>query len=219
MYLRNRSLTKALTEITPYEAWYGAKPDVSLLRIFGCRAFAHVPKAERHKLDVKSRKCLMLGYGSTQKGYRLYDVERMKVVHSRDVVFDETSTAGLQKETTVQYVELEVDGDDASYNESQVDGESNEPDQVNESTMPSSEEDSAPRRSTRNRQAPDRYGHVVTMVSCDQEDPTSVAEAKASRDKYQWEKAMNAEMASLQANNVWELVNSPTNQKVIDSCC
>jgi len=159
----------------------------------------------------------MLGYGSTQKGYRLYDVERMKVVHSRDVVFDETSTPGLQKETTVKYVELEVDGDDASYNESQVDGESNEPDQVNESTMPSSEEDSAPRRSTRNRQAPDRYGHVVTMVSCDQEDPTSVAEAKASRDKYQWEKAMNAEMASLQANNVWELVNSPTNRKVIGS--
>jgi len=85
---------------------------------------------------------------------------------------------------------------------------------VNESTMPSSE-DSAPRRSTQNRQAPDRYGHVVTLVLCDQEDPTSVAEAKASQDK--WEKAMDAEMASLQANNVWELVNSPTNQKVIGS--
>ena len=38
------------------------------------------------------------------KGYRLYDVERMKVVHSRDVVFDETSTPRLQKETTVKYV-------------------------------------------------------------------------------------------------------------------
>ena len=57
----------------------------------------------------------------------------------------------------------------------------------------------------------------MTLVSCDQEDPTSVAEAKASRDKCQWEKAMDAEMASLQANNVWELVNSPTNRKVIGS--
>ena len=31
VYLRNRSPTKALTEITPYEAWYGVKPDVSFL--------------------------------------------------------------------------------------------------------------------------------------------------------------------------------------------
>ena len=44
-----------------------------------------------------------------------------------------------------------------------------------------------------------------------------MAEAKASRDKCQWEKAMDAEMASLQDNNVWELVNSPTNRKVIGS--
>ena len=77
--------------------------------------YAHVSTAERNKLDVKSRKCLMLGYGSTQKGYRFYDVERMKVAHSRDVVFDETSTPGLQKETTIEYVELEVNGDDAIY--------------------------------------------------------------------------------------------------------
>ena len=74
---------------------------VSLLRIFGCSAYTHLPKAERHKLDVKS---LMLGYGSTQKRYCLYDVERIKVVHSRNVVFDETSTPGLQKDTTVKYV-------------------------------------------------------------------------------------------------------------------
>ena len=42
-----------------------------------------------------------------------------------------------------------------------------------------------------------------------------MAEAKASRDKCQWEKAVDAEMASLKANNVWELVNSPTNWKDI----
>ena len=101
VYLRNRSLTKALTEKHHYEAWYGAKPDLSFLRIFDCSVYAHVPKAERHKLDVKF---LMLGYGSTQKGYHLYDVERMKVVHSRDVVFDEICTLGLQKKTTVKYV-------------------------------------------------------------------------------------------------------------------
>ena len=30
------------------------------LRIFGCSAFAHVPKDERKKLDSKARKCILL---------------------------------------------------------------------------------------------------------------------------------------------------------------
>ena len=55
VYLRNRSPTKALEGVTPHEAWSGTKPDVSSLRVFGCSAYAHVPKAERRKLDSKTR--------------------------------------------------------------------------------------------------------------------------------------------------------------------
>lgn len=50
-----------------------------------------------------------MGYGTTQKGYRLFNIECMKVIHSRDVVFDETFMPGIQKETAVKYVELEID--------------------------------------------------------------------------------------------------------------
>jgi len=107
-YLRNCSPTKSLSRITPYEAWYGAKPNVNSLRIFGCSAYAHVPKAERNKLDPKARKCVLLGYGTAQKGYRLYDLTRMKVIHSRDVVFDEESMPGIQKESPSNCVELKV---------------------------------------------------------------------------------------------------------------
>ena len=95
VYLRNHSPTKALRGITPYEAWNGIKPDVSHFRVFGCAAYVHVPKVERHKLDCKVRKCVLMGYRANQKGYRLYDIERMKVIHSRDVVFDETSMPGI----------------------------------------------------------------------------------------------------------------------------
>ena len=72
-YLRNRSPTKAVDGITPYEAWTGEKPQVDHLRIFGCQAFVHIPKDERKKLDSKSKKCILMGYGITTKGYRLYD--------------------------------------------------------------------------------------------------------------------------------------------------
>ena len=103
VYLKNRSPTKALDGITPYEAWSGINPDVSILYIFGCSAYPHVPKIERKKLDIKTRKCVLLGYGTNQKGYRLYDVKRKKIVHSRDLVFDETSLPGIEKETTIKY--------------------------------------------------------------------------------------------------------------------
>ena len=70
------------------------------LRNFGCAAYAHVAKDERQKLDTKSRKCVLLGYGTERKGYRLYDPSRERVYYSRDVVFDESSR-GIEREQSV----------------------------------------------------------------------------------------------------------------------
>ena len=54
---------------------------------------------------------MLLGYGTNQNGYRLYDFKCMKVIHSRDVVLDEASMPGIlkEKETAVKYVELEIE--------------------------------------------------------------------------------------------------------------
>ena len=42
VYVRNRSESSALREnMTPFERWYGRKPDVSHFRVFGCRAYTH----------------------------------------------------------------------------------------------------------------------------------------------------------------------------------
>ena len=89
VYLRNRCPTKAVKGMTPYEAWHGEKPKLDYLRVFGCDAYAHIPKDERDKLDSKARKCILLGYGQETKGYRLFDPIRGKVLHSRDVRFNE----------------------------------------------------------------------------------------------------------------------------------
>ena len=49
VYLRNRSPTKVLKDMTPFEAWMKQKPCVEHLRVFGCDAYAHVAKDERKK--------------------------------------------------------------------------------------------------------------------------------------------------------------------------
>ena len=46
VYLRNRSPTVGVQDVTPYEAWTGGKPRVKHLRVFGCVAYAHIPKDE-----------------------------------------------------------------------------------------------------------------------------------------------------------------------------
>jgi hypothetical protein len=61
VYILNRSPTKALNGMTPYEAWHGRKPAVSHLRVFGCLAFT---KELGHigKLDDRSTLGVCIGY-------------------------------------------------------------------------------------------------------------------------------------------------------------
>uniref|UniRef100_A0AAG5DMY5 Endonuclease n=1 Tax=Anopheles atroparvus TaxID=41427 RepID=A0AAG5DMY5_ANOAO len=64
VFIINRSPTAALTmNKTPYEMWYGHKPDVSKFRIFGARAFSFVPKEKRKKFETRSKSCYFVVYG------------------------------------------------------------------------------------------------------------------------------------------------------------
>ena len=100
-YVRNRLPTTALKENeTPYESWYGRKPDVSHLRVFGCIAYASVPDSERRKFDKKSKKMRFVGYSLASKGYRLFDETNRKMYIRRDVEFNENDFVQKQAMTT-----------------------------------------------------------------------------------------------------------------------
>jgi hypothetical protein len=88
VYILNRSSTKALNGMTPYEAWHGCKPAVSHLRVFGCLAFT---KELGHidKLDNRSTPWVFIGYAEGSKAYRILDPGTLRVHTARDVAFDE----------------------------------------------------------------------------------------------------------------------------------
>ncbi|KAI5321249.1 hypothetical protein L3X38_030320 [Prunus dulcis] len=92
VYVLNRSPTKALDKKTPFEAYSGRKPGLKHLKVFGSVCYAHVPNPQRQKLDSTSNRYVFLGYGSCEKGYRLYDIATGKVIISRDVVFNEEAS-------------------------------------------------------------------------------------------------------------------------------
>ena len=51
VYLRNRCPSKAVTGKMPYEAWFGQKPNVDHLRVFGYEAYVYIPKVKHRKLQ------------------------------------------------------------------------------------------------------------------------------------------------------------------------
>ena len=91
VYTLNRTTTISRSK-TPYEIWHKKKPNLSHLRVFGAKAFVHIPDKDRKKLDAKSRICILVGYCSTQKGYRLWDPSTKETIISRDVIFNETTS-------------------------------------------------------------------------------------------------------------------------------
>ena len=70
VYLMNRCTASGVHDVTPHEKFFGRKPNLSHVRIFGSIAYVHIPDATRQKLDPKSGKCILVGYSLEQKGYK-----------------------------------------------------------------------------------------------------------------------------------------------------
>ncbi|KAJ0939464.1 putative RNA-directed DNA polymerase [Helianthus annuus] len=94
VYLFNRLPTKALDLKTPLDTlstFTKLPPPLTLPpRVFGCIVFSHIPKTERSKLDPCAEKCVFVGYGVNQKGYRCYNPSRRRVITTVHCDFLET---------------------------------------------------------------------------------------------------------------------------------
>ncbi len=60
-HFQNRRPTKTILENkSPYEVWIGIFPPFTYLKIFGCAAYALIPKESRHKLESHSMSAFFL---------------------------------------------------------------------------------------------------------------------------------------------------------------
>ena len=91
VFLTNRSPASALPDhITPFECYFGRKPNLGFLRVWGCKAAAHIPDQLRTKTDWSSKSsthCIFIGYSDTENLYELWDVDNNTMIRKRDVVF------------------------------------------------------------------------------------------------------------------------------------
>lgn len=235
-YLTNRSPSSALPpDVTPYEQWEGKKPDVSKLRAFGCPVYAHVPKELRKKLDPKAWKGIFLGY--TRGGYRIYNPELQRIVHTRDVDFLELekpehkakwndADVALLPSPEVDEISIAAD-DEQEPEESQVEtDEEYESFQEESEGEPHEEEPNVENppepgpsggRPQRPRNPPDWHkdyqveyaAFALNATSYVDDVPSSLAEARKRSDWLNWKAAVDDEMKSLTKNGTWTLAKLP----------
>lgn len=217
VYIINRLPTTSIkSRTTPAELWYERKVDIDKIRVFGSKAFVHVPKEERGKLDERSKTMFLIGY--TGNGYRLWDETANKVVTARSVIFDENT-----KETVPQQIiEVEPEEDESK---KILDNKSTE-------KKDDAEEQTNGRKSTRQKRIPKKLQDYEMNISDESTDdsndvmlalsigflpfdnPTSYEEAIQD---VEWKKAIKQEVRMLEENKTWEVVPIVKGEEIIDS--
>jgi hypothetical protein len=86
VYSLNRSLIKNNNR-TPYELWFGRKPNVKNMRVFGQRAIVLLQKNQRDKLEEKGIELRFVGYTETFNTLKFYDSESGCTMVSCDYKF------------------------------------------------------------------------------------------------------------------------------------
>jgi hypothetical protein len=207
-YLVNRSPTSSLKDQVPAELWYGEKPNLNKLKIFGCVAYLRLPnEILKSKSDSRTKTCYMVGY--CPNGYRLWCPQEKRIICGRDIVFDETKFA-IKEPSFYRSEQVE---------EEQAEEETDEKDRV-ESNTETEEKANECRRSNRERRPPKQLEDydisMIALGACVENVPVTYQELEGRPDEEDWQRAMNEEMTALRENETWTLEELPKGKKAID---
>ena len=107
----NRVYFRPDSKKTPYELQRGKKPVVKYFRIFGSDCYILRDKENLEKFDTKSDKGYFLGYSSTSRAYKMYNLRTKTIIKSSNVVINDELCLETDSENThlVQEKTMEVD--------------------------------------------------------------------------------------------------------------
>lgn len=233
VYVLNRTVSPPC-EMTPYEQWTGKQPNIKHLRIFGTKAFVHVPKMFTKKFDLRAKRTILVGYESDSENYRVYNMDTKRVSVARNVTFNErageqSNESWRQNTETVRFSPLAEEEEDDNEEPQRADAESinNQPKNIEDQPTPDDNQQEeavfetqtstqGPSRTLRDRASikpPARYEVDVAEYTA----PNTYEEAMSGEDAAQWALAIQNELRSHEVNCTWTIVPRNTGEKTIDS--
>ena len=182
-YLKNRTLANTLEKKTPYEIIMGEKSNIKNLKLYGSRVFVRVSEIKRKsKWDRKADLGVLVGYDSV--GYKVLTNNRVIVAKHVDIIEKNVKLVGFGDNDAINENNDEIilpptstlgenrgrenDLENQNKNEENENNEINENENIEnneyENNVPSSSKDNliVPRRSSRKKSLPNRYGNPVT---------------------------------------------------------
>jgi Reverse transcriptase (RNA-dependent DNA polymerase)/GAG-pre-integrase domain/Integrase core domain len=210
-YLRNRSYTAVLKDITPYQKWYKGKPNIEHIREFGAPVWVLLQGQNKpRKMLPKSQRRAYVGYDDGSKSIKYYNAETRKVLNSRNYRF-----LNVNKETPPEEIEVAPDlphegetGDDMLPTGSN-----------SQKRKRVEEEEQLPRSNKRAKRVDYRYldDPFEDEIELNENQPyidplylpTSLKEAKESDEWEQWDAVIKVELDQLGKTGTWTLVEKP----------
>nr|KAJ0220011.1 hypothetical protein LSAT_V11C200060480 [Lactuca sativa] len=188
-YILNKTPNKRSNH-APYELWCIKVPNLSYLKVWGCRAVVRLTEPQRKTLGERGIDCISIGYAEHSKAYRFYVLEFNDIVsintviESRYVIFDEERFTSIPRPRDMIH-------QSSSKSTTQV-------------------EDVFGGGRTRNETI-SQHQYCFNIEN----DPKTFSEAMASRDVHFWKESIHDEIDSIMHNNIWVLTDLPLGFKAL----
>ena len=216
VYVLNRTGPSKTAGKSPFEEWFGRKPTINRIRVFGSAAFVHVPNVNRGKLNDKAIKGYLVGYCDND-GYRIFIPSKNDTIKSANVVFNEQQIGPASQPLEIasntgpssdMFRILDTHDDSDKQEAGDLCTDKDKPTPITDRTL----------RDRSTIQRPARFNDYEVYSSILKlEEPKTYDEAMKSSEYANWKRAMDEEMASHAKHGTWELVKPPNGRKILDN--
>jgi hypothetical protein len=214
------------TNKSPYELWEVRPANVKHFRVFGSKSYIKREYGRMVKFDSRVEKGILVGYSSTRKEYKCYNIILKKVVESINVTIDETSRPKSKEEENKSMEQLFEEEDEKKVEEE-------DEDEVNPTKAEEQVQQVSPKTASKQVQKKHPSDQIIGNKDAGIETRRKICSPKqthltllstiepncfeeANKDEF-LNKAMDEELDQIEKNDTWDLVPRPKNKNVIDT--
>ena len=245
VWLLNRTTTKAVEGMTPFEAAFGKKPDLKGVREWGEKVYVRIESGT--KLGGRVREGKWLGLDDESKGAWVYWPDSKTVTVERNIYFDNSSASRFEEEEAVNVTKKVVNPPAVANHPTVVDNpvydapDTSDAETIEKRTRKPTKKiadllkgQASWSTASKTKLAPgvqkptadwtasveecvDEYAFVAETNNAEALEPRNLAEAQKRPDWPLWEKAIQEELATLKTAGTWDVVDVPSGVNVVGS--